>query len=136
MDATSNANLINSVAEGTTIPCPACGAALPPDSQFCTVCGQVLEQKAPEADAPAFAPVEEETPAFAPVEEDAPAFAPVEEEAPAFAPAEEETPAFAPAEEEVPAKAPKHAYVEPVSVFADGLPAWDIEPPQVVVRKR
>ena len=27
-------------------------------------------------------------------------------------------------------------YVEPVSVFADGLPEWDIVPPQVVVRRR
>ena len=30
--------------------------------------------------------------------------------------------------------APVHA--EPVSIFAEGLPAWDIVPPQVVVRRR
>lgn len=45
--------------------------------------------------------------------------------APAFA-----TVASAPAA----AKAPK--YVEPTSVFADGLPEWDIVPPQVMVRRR
>lgn len=27
-------------------------------------------------------------------------------------------------------------YVEPTSVFADGLPSWDIVPPQVMVRRR
>lgn len=27
-------------------------------------------------------------------------------------------------------------YVEPASVFADGLPSWDIVPPQVMVRRR
>lgn len=26
-------------------------------------------------------------------------------------------------------------YVEPASVFADGLPSWDIVPPQVMVRR-
>lgn len=27
-------------------------------------------------------------------------------------------------------------YVEPEAVFAKGLPAWDITPPQIVVRRR
>lgn len=31
---------------------------------------------------------------------------------------------------------PKVTYVEPESVFAQGLPSWSIEPPQVVVRRR
>ncbi len=44
------------------------------------------------------------------------------------------TPAFAPvADSEQKNAASK--YVEPVSVFADGLPAWDIVPPQVMVRR-
>jgi hypothetical protein len=42
-------------------------------------------------------------------------------------------PAFAPVAE---TKAPAAKYVEPASVFADGLPAWDIVPPQVMVRRR
>lgn len=42
-------------------------------------------------------------------------------------------PAFAPVNE---AQAPATKYVEPTSVFADGLPAWDIVPPQVMVRRR
>lgn len=43
------------------------------------------------------------------------------------------TPAFASATEAAPTA---DKYVEPVSVFASGLPAWDIVPPQVMVRRR
>lgn len=46
--------------------------------------------------------------------------------------AQNNAPAFAPAQE-TPAKAVK--YVEPANVFAQGLPDWSIEPPQVMVRR-
>ena len=94
MDAKRKANFINSVAAGTNVPCPKCGASNKADSKFCISCGE--EIVAPKAD-----------------------------NAPAFAPAKEEP--FAPA------KVKK--YVEPQSAFADGLPAWSIEPPQVMVRR-
>lgn len=42
-------------------------------------------------------------------------------------------PAFATAQE-APAKTAK--YIEPNNVFAQGLPNWSIEPPQVMVRRR
>ncbi len=47
-------------------------------------------------------------------------------------------PAFAPAAEPEAAAAPekKVKYVEPDNVFAQGLPDWSIEPPQVLVRRR
>ena len=35
MDAKSKANFINSVAAGTNIPCPKCGASNKADSKFC-----------------------------------------------------------------------------------------------------
>lgn len=68
--------------------------------------------------------------------------APEEGAVPAFAsvPAEKENeaakadePAFTPAkaEEAAPVK-----YVEPENVFAQGLPEWSLEPPQVVVRRK
>ena len=44
------------------------------------------------------------------------------------------TPAFESTKETVPAKTIK--YVEPNNVFAQGLPEWSIEPPQVMVRRR
>lgn len=47
------------------------------------------------------------------------------------APAASSAPAFAAATVETKAK-----YEEPNNVFAQGLPAWSIEPPQVMVRRR
>ena len=46
--------------------------------------------------------------------------------------AQNNAPAFEPANE-APAKVVK--YVEPSNVFAQGLPNWSIEPPQVMVRR-
>ena len=111
----------------------------------------------------AFAPVAEEAEpakeAFAPVAEEAEpakeAFAPVVEQVKlakeafasvkeAFQPAQETAEpvkeAFQPVNEEiVPVKktvAPAIGkYVEPSCVFAQGLPEWSIEPPQVMVRR-
>lgn len=63
-----------------------------------------------------------------------PAFRPIKP-SPAFAPAA----APAPAPAAVPSAAPtvrRELSAEPSSVFAEGLPAWDIEPPQIVVRRR
>ena len=115
MDAKTKANFINSVAAGEVVPCPTCGAANRPDSAFCISCGaKMAAQSAAASSAPALAPVAEEAPT-APA---APAFAPVAETAPA-------TPDLSAA-----------SYEEPASVFADGLPAWDIVPPQVMVRRR
>lgn len=46
-------------------------------------------------------------------------------------------PAFEPVAENPPQTTGKAAkYVEPASVFAEGLPSWDIVPPQVMVRRR
>lgn len=93
MDAKSRANFINSVAAGTEISCPKCGARNESDSKFCIDCG--AEITVPQAN---------DTPAFEQAKEAA-----------------------------APAKAPK--YVEPNNVFAEGLPEWSIEPPQVMVRR-
>lgn len=114
MDAKSKANFINSVGAGTVIPCPKCGTANESDSKFCMSCGTELSApQTPQADGPAFAPVEEkETPVQA-------------EERETLAQAEEK---------ETPAQVLK--YVEPNNAFADGLPEWSIEPPQVMVRRR
>lgn len=93
MDAKSKANFINSVASGTTVPCPKCGTNNKSDSKFCISCGAEIT-----------VPHEEQN----------------------------NTPAFEPAKES-PVKAVK--YVEPNNVFAQGLPSWSIEPPQVMVRR-
>ena len=118
-------------AEEQGIVCPDCGTRNP-SGKFCRTCGKRLEE--PVAEAPAFAPAEEEpaaeVPAFALAAEEPAA------EVPAFAPATEEpvaeTPAFAPAAAE------EIAEVEPEMkpVFAEGLPEWTIEPPQMMIRRR
>ena len=104
--------------------------------------------------APAFEPVKkvEPAPAFEPVKkvEPAPAFEPVKkvEPAPAFEPVkkEEPAPAFEPVKKVQPAPAfepvkkteikQEVVYHEPESVFAKGLPDWDMVPPQVMVRRK
>lgn len=51
--------------------------------------------------------------------------------------ASDSTAAFAPVSEEKKQPAEQSSkYVEPVSAFAEGLPAWDILPPQIMVRRR
>ncbi len=116
MDAKTRANFINSVASGSVIPCPNCGAANKSDSKFCIQCGSKLS-------APAPAQTDSPKPAAAP------AFAPVVE---ASAPQN----AVPTASVDTPAQSVQVRYVEEKSVFAEGLPEWDIVPPQVVVRRR
>ena len=131
MNARSKADFINSVAGGM-IPCPNCQKLNEPDSKFCEACGTRLvkpEEPKPEA-TPAFEPVKkvEPAPAFEPVKkvETAPAFEPVKKVEPA--------PAFEPVKKtEIKRDV---VYQEPESVFAKGLPDWDMVPPQVMVRRK
>ncbi|MDY4488145.1 MAG: zinc ribbon domain-containing protein [Candidatus Limivicinus sp.] len=95
MDAKSKANFINSVAAGTTVPCPKCGAANKRESKFCRACGtEIVFSKETKESVPAFEKVNEKR-------------------------NNENT----------------STYEEPNSVFAEGLPEWSIEPPQVMVRR-
>ena len=153
-----DANIINTVASGAGITCPNCNTMNEADSLFCFVCGTKLADVAPAAFEPvaaaetatAFEPVAS-TEAVNPFEsvgatETTNAFEPVnvietvkedekKEVAPAFTPVNEVK------AEEPEVKAPEvvkpvNNYVEPESVFAQGLPEWSVEPPQVVVRRR
>jgi len=107
MDAKSKANFINSVATGQEITCPDCQTKNKSGSKFCIGCGKKLTEDMPQV---------ENKPAFSPVDE---------------------TPAVEPVNviEEMPVKK-NFKYVEPESVFAQGLPSWNIEPPQVMVRRK
>lgn len=109
MDAKSKANFINAVAAGTTVPCPKCGAANKSGSKFCVACGSPIAiPDTAKKSAPAFAPIKEKEQAKEQVKE------PVKE----------------PVKQVQVSK-----YVEPNSVFAEGLPSWSLEPPQVLVRR-
>lgn len=121
MDAKSKAQFINSVAGGQGIPCPSCNTLNEPDSLFCVSCGTKLItddfQTASQTEK------RQEQQVFKKI-------VPEEEK-------KEVT------EKEISEKQPFQVFVEAVdddlkevSVFAQGLPAWDIVPPQVVVRRK
>ena len=137
MNARSKADFINSVAGGM-IPCPNCQKLNEPDSKFCEACGtRLLKPEEPKpAETPAFEPVKKAEPAAAP------AFEPVKKVEPAetlaFEPVKKAEPAVAPAFEPVKNTEVrrKEVYQEPKSVFAKGLPDWDMVPPQVMVRRK
>lgn len=106
MDAKSKANFINSVANEQEVVCVGCGAKNKADSRFCIACGKEITIVGESSNS---------TPAFAPVAEGSPDAATGEK----------------------PVHTPKvEKYVEPKNVFARGLPSWNIEPPQVMVRRR
>lgn len=107
MDAKSRANFINSIASGQSVPCPKCNTLNEADSKFCASCGTPLGKK-----------VENNNVPFAPVKK------------------VEEVKKVVENKEPVEKAAPIQEYKEPESVFAEGLPAWNIEPPQVMVRRK
>lgn len=107
MDAKSKANFINSVASGQEVACPDCQTKNKAGSKFCIGCGKKLIEENTNVD---------NKPAFAQVE------TPVANEPVKMM-------------EEMPVKK-NFKYVEPESVFAQGLPSWNIEPPQVVIRRK
>lgn len=113
MDAKSRANFINSIAGGQNVPCPKCSTLNEAGSKFCSSCGNALEVKNENNDIP-----------FAPVKK-------AEEEKKV----EEVKKVSEPLKPVKPVK-PVVEYVEPESVFAQGLPEWSIEPPQVMVRRK
>ena len=106
-DANSRANFINSIAGGQKILCSKCNTLNEADSKFCASCGTPLEKKMEDNNIP-----------FAPVKKVAEATKPVENK------------------EFVKRVTPIQEYKEPENVFAKGLPEWNIEPPQVMVRRK
>lgn len=153
MDAKSRADFINSVAGNQKIPCPNCNTLNDIDSSFCFTCGtQIRQTAAPvlpqeiicpccgEANAPEACfcmgcgkllnqvPVtssESDTPDMPSV--------PAKNESP-FVPVRKK-PSAMPAHVREAAPPVSQADGE-VSVFAEGLPGWDIVPPQVMVRRK
>lgn len=143
MDARSKANFINAVVSGQENPCPNCNTLNEADAKFCASCGTPMIRKSEAAQAaPQEMPAE---PVFTPVQEvaqeapqEVPAFVPLKkvkmaqetQGSPTSAPAEEkkEDMAFEPLK--------KVQKDEVRSAFADGLPEWTIEPPQILVRRK
>lgn len=151
MDAKSKANFINSVAGAQKIPCPNCNSLNDADSMFCAICGTKIGTDQEEF----VASVEDSqvqsdnqisvdgTPLEQTVDTSS-------SSAPAFAPARAQESKLVSEtrgrEQKPQADATKPAFqmaaLEPeemqeeVSVFAEGLPDWDMVPPQVIVRRK
>lgn len=151
MDAKSKANFINSVAGAQKIPCPNCNSLNDADAMFCAICGTKIGTEQEEM-VPSVEDTQVQSDNQISVEDSslqqtmnsspssAPAFAPAraQESKSVSEPRTSEQkpqtdvakPAFqmaTPEPEEVP---------EEISVFAEGLPDWDMVPPQVVVRRK
>lgn len=150
MDAKSKAQFINSVTGGQKKTCSTCGAVNDLDAKFCYECGTSFENSVSAEEEPAVEPVEVESVEKKPEETPQVPFAPVDEkkdtEEKVNAKDEKVKEAFSaiektpdeksentPGEEAAPKKVIKYVEVKPA--FAEGLPEWDIVPPQVVVRR-
>lgn len=157
MDAKMRANFINSVAGGQKIPCPSCNTLNKADSRFCITCGTKLggvDQEMPvmteqKITCPSCKTLNDGDSLFCvacgtkldsiPSTTEASsgaAFSPVTEKPivansePSVVKKPEKKTAFKFVEPEV------LDVEEPPSVFAEGLPSWDIVPPQVMVRRK
>ena len=158
MDAKMRADFVNSVASGQKVPCPVCNTLNDPDGSFCIVCGNKLDEAEstkssdPVTPQPAAAPAQSKAagqqpaapaqdvqrnmgknasqvaPAFEPAKKTA--AAPIRKDPPIQSKPVRKKMAFNFAEPEV------EEYKEPVSVFAQGLPSWDVVPPQIMVRRK
>lgn len=118
MDTKSKANFINSVATGQKLPCPNCNALNDAGDLFCFSCGTKLSN----SDNP--------NSTFAPASNSKSGVKIEGNDAARQVQSNPSTPIFQmiqPEPEEI---------SEEVSVFAEGLPDWDMVPPQVVVRRK
>lgn len=106
MDGKSRAEFINAVAAGKK-PCANCNTLNEADSKFCEACGAPLSELPTE-----------------------------ESDATQEAECTEKQELKAEGSEQKNEKLIHEKYIEPESVFAEGLPEWNIEPPQVVVRRK
>lgn len=142
MDAKSKANFINSVVAGQKIPCPNCNALNDADSIYCFSCGTQItnldSQKHSMEENVNVNTNEEQTdfhknnsaPAFATVSNSKSEIKAENLESTHQFQRDVSTSAFRMAQPE------PEEEVEEVSVFAEGLPDWDVVPPQVVVRRK
>ena len=159
MNGISNADFVNSAAAGKAVQCQFCGAQNQYGNKFCIKCGHALIYASPRSAPPAAAAkpekkAEPSTPfaAAKPEKKTEPgtpfaAAKPEKKTEPGtpFAAAKPEKKAkpgtpFAAAKPEKKTAFETFEEVlkehEEVSVFAQGLPEWDLEPPQIMVRRK
>lgn len=130
MNAKYRNDFIKTPANEANIPCPACGKFNNPEDGFCIFCGEDLPvSKRVQNNVPAFAPTDESSGKETSVKESSDNELPVETEKAEFY-------VLKTTQGDNKSSVKDVKYVEPNNVFAQGLPDWSIEPPQVVVRRR
>ena len=116
--------------DGHGVTCPQCGNSNEPDSRFCFFCGNLLQKEAEEAAAPAQQPL---------IMSDAVPPTPLQT-VPVAAIITHKTSSFPQENALDPITQEKTSVNEvaekPTDAFAQGLPSWNLEPPQVVVRRK
>lgn len=137
MEKYTDKELMEAIKQGKVVICPACGQQNAPANKFCRACGHALVSNK----AAAFAPLNGSSVPTPDKTSTAGATVTAGTSSPAFA-ASNVTPATTQAATAVP-KAPAFQVhlmqpqeEEPPqhNAFAEGLPDWNIEPPQVVIR--
>ena len=154
MYPTNNAESVNTVSSGEGVPCPNCHVVNKSTSRFCITCGTQLiaNEDVAQNFVPAFSQIDETEKNEVLNTTIEPEVVNEIEETEIFSESKEtevfseikkpevfneiKEPEVVP-EVKIPnIQQPKVKYVEPESVFAQGLPSWSIEPPQVMVRRR
>lgn len=125
MTVKAKVDFINAVANGSKIPCSECGSENKPEARFCTICGNAL-----------VTPVVSEKKSVNPaVVKEEPAAVVEKPLKPIIMPKKNnETPT--PQKPAAEPQAVAASGYEDKSAFANGLPAWTLEPPQVLVKRR
>lgn len=104
----TNNTEMNNIPKSDSHTCPSCGKQNNEQAKFCNFCGNRLaSQSSDNSSVPAFSPVEESTGGSESAIEE-----PVQE------------------------LIPEEMENDTLAIFADGLPQWDIVPPQIMVRRR
>ena len=99
---------MNNAQQSDSNTCPSCGKRNDAQAKFCNFCGNSLaSQNSDNSFAPAFSPIEESAGGSEPTSAES-------------------------AQELV----PEEMENDTLAIFADGLPQWDIVPPQIMVRRR
>lgn len=124
MNVIDKVNFINSVADEELVICPNCGAKNKSDNRFCLSCGERLIAKAEKSDKNDSAEPQTTLEEMVNTVKEESAFKQAND-----MPFEKKEADSAPVKAEI-------QEAEPMAAFAKGLPDWNIEPPQVVVRRK
>lgn len=125
MTVKAKVDFINAVANGSKIPCPECESENKPEARFCTICGTALVKPEVKGNKPDSTTVAKEAPQSVAAKSVQPLIMPKKNSETPIIPKPKAEP-----REVIPSD------FEEQSAFANGLPPWTLEPPQILVKRR